>query len=168
VNRLPAVRAVGAALVLLVTLLLIACDAEPQPAGTLLQHPDPRSLELAAVERVIDGDTLDVRIAGETRRVRLFGIDTPERGERCEGEATDRLRELAGESVRLRRDTRLQDPNGRDLRYLYTESGRSIDATMLAEGLAEPWTADGALRDDLILIAASARQDEIGCLWSGG
>ena len=49
------------------------------------------------VIRVIDGDTLDT-----TRgRVRLFGVDAPEHGERCASEATDRLQDLAGDSVRL-------------------------------------------------------------------
>ena len=34
------------------------------------------------VTRVVDGDTLDVRLtSGKTERVRLIGIDTPERGE---------------------------------------------------------------------------------------
>lgn len=35
----------------------------------------------ALVVGVIDGDTIDVLVEGETRRIRLFGIDTPERGQ---------------------------------------------------------------------------------------
>ena len=35
------------------------------------------------------------------RRVRLFGVDTPEQGERCYSEATERLKELAGDTVRV-------------------------------------------------------------------
>ena len=36
--------------------------------------PAPRS-------RVVDGDTVDVRLtSGRTERIRLIGIDTPERG----------------------------------------------------------------------------------------
>ena len=54
---------------------------------------------------MIDGDTLD--LANGTR-IRVFGIDTPERGERCYSEATERLRQLAGDSVRLKDGPRPQ------------------------------------------------------------
>jgi len=53
------------------------------------------------VSRVIDGDTFD----SPAGRVRLFGVDTPERGQRCFNKATDRLRELAGTTVRLETGT---------------------------------------------------------------
>jgi endonuclease YncB( thermonuclease family) len=33
------------------------------------------------VVKVMDGDTIDVLVGQQTRRVRLFGIDTPERGQ---------------------------------------------------------------------------------------
>jgi endonuclease YncB( thermonuclease family) len=39
--------------------------------------------------------------------VRLFGIDTSERGEACYGDATEQLRELAGAAVPLVADQRL-------------------------------------------------------------
>ena len=38
-------------------------------------HFDPIS---AHVERVIDGDTIHVRVEGKSRTVRLIGVDTPE------------------------------------------------------------------------------------------
>ena len=44
------------------------------------------------VVRVIDGDTLDILISDIKYRVRLFGVDTPERRERCYEEATERTR----------------------------------------------------------------------------
>ena len=50
--------------------------------------------------RVIGGDTLDTAQG----RVRLVGTDTPERGERCASKATNRLPELAGDSIRLEDD----------------------------------------------------------------
>jgi endonuclease YncB( thermonuclease family) len=39
------------------------------------------------VDRVIDGDTFD----SASTRIRLFGMNTPERGDACFTEATDRL-----------------------------------------------------------------------------
>ena len=50
------------------------------------------------VLRVIDGDTF---ATSGNENVRLFGVDTPERGEKCYMEATVRLRELAGGEVRV-------------------------------------------------------------------
>lgn len=87
------------------------------------------------VVRIIDGDTLDT-----TRgRVRLFGVDTPEPGQFCATEATERLRALAGDVVRLEDGPRLIGPYGRRLAYVYTHDGASIDEVLIAEGLATAW-----------------------------
>ncbi len=97
--------------------------------------------------------------------MRLFGVDTPERGEPCYGEATDRLRRLAGDEVRMRPDVRNRDRNGRLLRYVFTRGGLSVDATLVDEGLALAWTKDGLARDALVALEASARSRGEGCLW---
>ena len=129
----------------------------------------PASAVAVRVVDVVDGDTFHIEDAGGERlTVRIFGIDTPERGEACYGEATARLRELAGSEVLLAADERLQDRGGRELRYVYTDDGISIDAAMLNEGLAVAWTEDGALRDELIAIENEARDANRGCLWSDG
>ena len=109
---------------------IVACTSIANDAGeTSLRCTDCTD---ETVIRVIDGDTLDT-----TRgRVRLFGVDTPERGERCASEATDRLQELAGDSVRLEDGPRQTDQFGRLLAYVYTKDGVSIDETLIREGLA--------------------------------
>lgn len=43
---------------------------------------------LAPVERVVDGDTAWMQFGAESRKVRIVGIDTPERGEAGYKEAT--------------------------------------------------------------------------------
>ena len=63
------------------------------------------------VTRVIDGDTF---VSGPFR-VRLFGVDTPEVGQRCASEATARLRALAGNNVRVELRPRTEDRFGRRL-----------------------------------------------------
>jgi endonuclease YncB( thermonuclease family) len=128
---------------------------------------DTAGMERGLVVKIIDGDTLDVTIGGRPERVRIFGIDTAERGEMCFAEASDRLRSLAGAEVRLLPDARERDRNGRLLRYVYTPAGTSVDAVMIAEGLAHAWTRDGALRDPLVALEASANVDGRGCLWGG-
>jgi micrococcal nuclease len=126
---------------------------------------DPSAMERARVLDIIDGDTLDVETDGREERVRIFGIDTAERGERCYAEASSRLADLAAREVRLAADARDRDRNGRLLRYVYTPAGLSIDAALVAEGLAYAWTRDGALRDALVSLEAVARMAGRGCLW---
>jgi len=113
------------------------------------------------VVRIIDGDTLDT----SKGRVRLFGVDTPERGERCATEATERLRQLAGDTVRLEDGPRLTDTYGRTLAYVYTVDGISIDAALIREGFATAWTRDGQHRDMLVGLEREAQIAGVGCLW---
>ncbi len=113
------------------------------------------------MERVIDGDTLDTNVG----RVRLFGVDTPERGEKCSSRATGWLKELAGGTVRVEVGPRLRDPNGRLLFYVYTQSGNSVDEILIREGLAVAWTKDGQHMEVLRQLEIDARTTGAGCLW---
>lgn len=121
---------------------------------------------LVDVIRVIDGDTLDVRAAQTELRVRLYGVDTPERGNRCFTEATERMRTLAGSQVQLVSDARQRDRYDRELRYAFTVGGESIDGMLIREGLAVAWREDGAQRAALIALEDGARASKTGCLWS--
>ena len=64
------------------------------------------------VVRVIHGDTF---ITTGNQSVRLFGVDTPEKGKQCYQEATERLRELAGDEVRVELGPRAKDAMYRSL-----------------------------------------------------
>ena len=103
------------------------------PAATdvspLLQV-DPSQLEAARVVHVVDGDTIDVELNGQEERIRYYGIDTPERGDSCFDEATDRNTELIGTDVLLLADARNRDRSGRLLRYVFDASGQSVDALL--------------------------------------
>ena len=65
-----------------------------------------------------------------------FGVDTPERGERCYSQAASALRQLAGRTVRVEHGPRSVDPGGRLLFYVFTEGGNSIDEILVEQGLA--------------------------------
>jgi endonuclease YncB( thermonuclease family) len=124
------------------------------------------SLERATVEDIIDGDTIDVRLRGQTVRVRYFGVDTPERGQRCYREATDRNELLLeGNTVLLLPDARTEDRFGRLLRYVFLEDGTSIDATLVAEGFGRAWRDDGRYRDEIVRLEQEAESAGRGCLW---
>lgn len=125
------------------------------PFFLLLLPPEtearPLTLE-GTVVRVYDGDTLEVRGAG---RVRLLGIDTPER----EGTQRDRFyrqwnippkklrrisseartfcrRHAEGKRVRLEIESKRRDRHGRLLAYVILPDGRTLNRLLLEEGYA--------------------------------
>ena len=58
----------------------------------------------------------------------------------------------------------LIDRYGRNLRYLYTETGQSIDETLIREGLAAAWARDGQHRDHLVKVECGSRVCDVECL----
>jgi micrococcal nuclease len=91
----------------LATAALVPTAEAREPTGST----PPVGLATASVERVIDGDTVDVAVGGETVRLRLIGIDTPETKDprtpvECFGrEARRRAEELLdGQTVQLEAD----------------------------------------------------------------
>ncbi len=62
-------------------------------------------------------------------------------------------------------DARATDPFGRELRYVFTSDGRSVDAALVSEGLAHAWREDGSRRDALVAAEERARSSRVGCLW---
>jgi len=80
----------------------------------------------ATVVKVVDGDTVDVNIAGNIYRVRYIGIDTPETVDPNQTvepfgpEASAKNKELVnGKVVRLEKGISETDKYGRLLRYVY-------------------------------------------------
>lgn len=142
----------------------LGTDNEPGNDTTSVLQPIEGALVVEVVE-IIDGDTLDVRSAQTELRIRLFGVDTPERGEACFREATERLAALAGTEVQLLPDERLTDSFGRELRYVYSTDGTLIDEQLVTEGLGLAWTEDGQFRDRIIAAEEDARAEKRGCLW---
>jgi micrococcal nuclease len=86
---------------------------------------------------------------------------------RCYDEATDRLRELAGDSVRVQFGPRQGDQYGRILYYVYNLEGESIDEMLVREGLALAWERDGQHRGALLAAEAIAKEAGRGCLDGG-
>jgi len=158
ISRLPLFVISLGILAAIVGPLLWLGNLEPSTNETTLQCLDCSESD---VIRVIDGDTLNT----SDGRIRLYGVDAPEEGERCAPESSDRLRELAGSSVRLQKGPRERDSFERLLAYLYTEDGNSIDEMLIKEGLATAWTEDGQHRNFLVALEREARNNRTGCLW---
>jgi len=147
----------GAVLVWLLLILVIGCAA---PTGAL-------------VTRVIDGDTIEVDIAGIIYKVRYIGIDTPELDDKdpkraaVAQEATRYNRQLVqGETIRLEKDVSETDQYGRLLRYVYVDD-ILVNAELVKQGLAWaiPYPPDTKYQNYLEELEAEARQKGIG-IWA--
>lgn len=119
------------------------------------------------VTRVVDGDTLGVRIGRTTERVRLIGIDAPEVGGCFAADATAALRRLAlNETVRLsgdRTQTR-RDVYKRLLAYVNLPNGVDAGLRLLAGGFANVYETERpfARRRAYVAAAAAADRDDAG------
>lgn len=147
--RVPAAR-------ILLTAMAIAALTGCTPTSTEQATPESPSTpvvvsasEAAEVVAVVDGDTIDVTTAtGDTARVRLIGIDTPEigrdgdPGECYATEARDFLDELLyGRTVELQSDNTQADTDkyGRLLRHVVVD-GRSAAVVALEAGTGHEYT----------------------------
>lgn len=130
------------------------------------------SLPSYMVTKVIDGDTIEVSIDGETKRVRYIGIDTPEignsgRSDECyANEATKRNQELvSGKLVQLEKDISETDKYGRLLRYVYVDDVL-VNLRLVEEGYADVLTypPDVAKADIFNDAKRVAKESKVG-LW---
>lgn len=120
--------------------------------------------ELFDVIKVVDGDTIAVRMQGKSETIRLIGIDTPETndprtGVQCFGtEATAKLKSVIGTRVRIERDSGEgeRDKYKRLLAYIYSEEGTMLNKYMIAQGYAYEYTYDNAYRYQKEFKAAEA------------
>jgi endonuclease YncB( thermonuclease family) len=145
----------------------VACDANPCPcyvgstvpsggrtgAVPLTSSTATRTVvSHARVTHVVDGDTVDVRLAsGRVQRVRLLGIDTPEvyNGVECGGPAASAAMKRmlpVGTRVRLVSDTTQasSDRFGRALRYITrTRDGVQVNRRQVWLGHARVYVYHG-------------------------
>jgi micrococcal nuclease len=125
---------------------LLAAVVATAPGGCAApeEPPQPPAPTAARIVRVVDGDTIAVRVTGRQVTVRLLGIDTPETHggpAECGGRAASRhLARIApkGTSVRLATDPRSGDTRDRYGRLLaYVDSRRGdLGERQLRAGLA--------------------------------
>ena len=130
--------------------------------------------ESAYVVRVIDGDTIEVQIAGATATVRLMGIDTPEtkhptRPVEYYGPEAAALAEtvLSGMTVDLTTDRTgdREDVYGRWLRYVVVR-GVDFNAALVREGYARAVREFAyARRAEFVALEDAARSRGVG-VWA--
>ena len=133
-------------------------------SGSGCRTPTRTDTEHALIERIIDGDTV---VLTDGRRIRLLGIDAPERGQGGRpddcyaAEATAFLAGLiaaGGAVVRLEYEPERFDRYGRTLAYLWGGSeGEMLNEVMVREGYARYGDWGTSLRHRERLREAEAR-----------
>lgn len=142
-------------------------EEPPEPAAPALEFATAWArgpTERARVERVVDGDTVAL---ADGRRVRLLGINTPEKGEPLYEEAAATLRELVqGQEVTLEFDEERKDQYDRTLAYLF-KGELFVNGELVRRGLAYcfTWAPNTAHEDDFISLQRDARAARRG-LWA--
>jgi len=100
-----------------------------------------QSYQTARVVKVIDGDSIVVKINGSLNEVRYIGINTPEydSDERSAAILATQANEdlLFGKEVFLFKDMSNTDKYGRLLRYVFTDK-TFMNLEMVRKGFAEP------------------------------
>ena len=144
----------------------------------------------ARVTRVIDGDTVEVKLAsGEKDKVRLLAVDTPETRQANKpgeyGDITDieclkdwgnratsfAEKKLDGESVHLvTEDSQLRDVYDRLLAYVHLKDGEDFNETLVMKGFARVYEEGDSDRESTYIaiqqIAVNERIGLWGCLTS--
>lgn len=140
---------------LVVVAVLVSCSGPARSSSTNVPPSPAAPLETARaaatgttgaswrVTAVVDGDTVDVvSTSGHTERIRVIGIDTPERGECGYADATSALhRMITGKHVLL-------VPGARDDRDHYGRLLRYIDVADVDAGLQQIKTGVAIARYD--------------------
>lgn len=125
------------------------------------------------VVKVVDGDTFKIEFRGESKSVRMIGIDTPEvnhpsESVQCYGvEASLKTKELIeGKEVRLEQDVSQTDRYGRILAYVWLDEV-FINEKIVKEGYAfsSSYPPDVKYQDILDEAEIFARENKAG-LWS--
>ena len=151
----------------------------PPPTPTL-----PPGLDLACipagaervsgrVSRVIDGDTINVKINGLTFTIRYLGIDTPETNkpntpvQRFGPEAKARNRELVhGQYVTLIRDPNDEDTDRYDRLLRHVLVGDIfVNYTLVREGYARLFISGQSCGTEFFAAYEAAQADDVG-LWA--
>lgn len=151
--------------------VLCACDLLPEPTATSggtrvdIPLPDLSRAERATVTSVIDGDTINVRMNGQTYRVRYVGVNTPERDEACYNEARNaNVALVAGQEILMLRDRNNTDQYDRLLRYIFVGE-RFVNAELIANGWAEAveYNDDRRFTADFRRLERAAAAARLGC-----
>lgn len=134
------------------------------PPTSLDCVPKDTKRETGVVTRVVDGDTIDIRIANQIFRVRYIGIDTPEQGDFYFYQATEANRRLVEDKqVTLVKDVSEVDRYNRLLRYVFV-GDIFVNYELVRQGYAYAYTypPDVACAEMFVAAQRTARDLSLG------
>lgn len=161
----------GLASVLVLVVLLVAAAAPPP---SIARGTAPFASLEGFVVRIVDGDTIHVRVGDRLEKVRYIGVNTPElhhprRGAEPGGrEARDVNRRLVdGQRVRLELDVRSRDRYGRLLAYVW-RGDLMVNEELVRRGYAQVMTVPPNVRyQDLFRRREREARESGRGLWRG-
>lgn len=120
-------------MIVTIAYLNISCESKQTKHSADLSNETSNS---GKVIGIIDGDTYDILLDGDkTVRIRMEGIDAPEKGMPFYRKAKKHLSDLCyGKIVRLEIHT--TDEHDRKIAFSYLEDGRELSHEMIKAGLA--------------------------------
>lgn len=148
-------------------LVLLALVLGGAPAVRQVPERD-LPFDQGVVTHVYDGDTIRVMFDdGQARRVRLIGVDTPERDdrrldERYWAEMATRfvVSQLLDRKVRLGYDREREDRFGRTLAYVWTGSGELFNERLVRRGFSSAFLTYPFRREHQDLLRRAQAQAE--------
>jgi endonuclease YncB( thermonuclease family) len=140
---------------LLISLVFVALVTVPAISSTIT----------GKVVGVSDGDTIKIVSAGKQIKIRLYGIDTPEKKQAFGQSATRAIKSLLSSSVTVKEKD--VDRYGRTVGIVYSAAGTNINREMVKNGYA--WVYKKYCREsfcyDWLDLEDTARNEMLG-LWS--
>lgn len=150
----------------------------PSEPAVATSSATPAKNDSYLVTKVIDGDTIEVKIDNQAFKVRLIGIDTPEtvdprRPIGCFGKkaSAETKRLLEGKNVTLTKDVSETDKYSRLLRYVFLPLGSGenlfVNDYLIRQGFAKILTypPDIKYNERFLQAEKEARENSRG-LWS--
>ena len=142
-------RRAAALVLIVVSLSLLTLSSGVSFARESLEGP---------VVRVVDGDTIRVRLGPRVEKVRYIGIDTPEvrhptRGEEPGGREASTINRtlVSGRTVRLEMDVQARDRHGRLLAYVWV-GDTMVNAELVRLGYAQVMTVPPNVRHQALFL----------------
>lgn len=134
-------RSTVSLIALSISVAIVGCEQLTAATAPNGERPEVR------VTRVVDGDTIVVRLEGRNERVRYIGMDTPETVKpgspvECYGKAAsaENKRLVDGRRVKLEFDVERRDRYDRLLAYVRLLDGRMVNEELVRRGYATQLT----------------------------
>ena len=144
--------------------------ATPAATATLTATPTPAVVECvnAQVTRVVDGNSLEVKIGNKTSKVRYLGLNAPGPTERMGKDALAANKTLVeGKTVCLEKDVTETDKSGALLRYVYVDD-LLANVELVRLGMAQVTLAPPDTKYQTLLLEAQQEAYVAGRgLWGG-